>query len=65
MRYFVHYVEDCSPKIKAFKTKQKLQDFIKKFSKKIDPTSGYWIDFSFRGEITSCDDYYRDLLEGK
>lgn len=65
MKYFVHYVENSTPKLRAFKTERALQEFIKKFSKKVDPVNGYTIDFAFSGEILSCDEYYRDALRSR
>lgn len=65
MKYFVHYVEDSTPKIKSFKTKRSMQAFLDKFLKKTDPAQGYWVDFIFKGKILSYNDYYQDLLEEK
>lgn len=65
MKYFVHYVEDSSPKIKSFKTKRSMDSFLKKFSKLINHDNGYWVDFAFSGKILSCDDYYKKALKLK
>lgn len=64
-KYFVHYVEDSTPKMKAFKTKRAMQTFLRAFSEKIDQENGYWIDFAFRGKMLSYDLYYQESLEGK
>lgn len=61
--YFVHYVEDCTPKLKSFTSKQKMESFLKSFSKKEDHENGYWIDFSFHGKVLTHNPYYDKAIK--
>ena len=61
-RHLVKYVENCSPKLKIFKSKKKMNKFIKKF-KKLESTAKdpdeCWVDLvvkNIKGKITSYDD---------
>ena len=55
-RYHVHYVTNCSPKVKSFKTKKALDRFIKKFD--VNNNEGKWINFSFKGKFLWVDEYF-------
>jgi hypothetical protein len=57
-QYYVKAVEDSEVKIYKFKTKKEVDNFVKKFSEKVDPMNGYWIDFIFKGELIYKDDSY-------
>lgn len=47
--HFLMYVEDSSPKIKRFNTKDQMHKFVNEFQSKYPDhmtlDSGYWIDF--------------------
>ena len=44
--HIVRYVENCTPKTKKLNDIEKMEAFIKKFSKEYpDEEIGYWIDF--------------------
>jgi len=54
--YFIHYVENSSPKIKGFKSESSANRFVEDFSHK--PEDGYWIDFIVKGEFLWLDENY-------
>lgn len=61
-RHLVKYVENCSPKIKIFKSKKKMNKFIKKF-KSLESTvkdpGGCWVELvvnNIKGKITHYED---------
>lgn len=61
-KYYVHYVDNSTPKLKKFKTQKAAIAFVSQFRSKypvqmID--QGYWIDFILKGEILESDDYYK------
>ena len=46
-KYYVHYVESCSPGVKQFKTKKALKEFLMSFIKKygsLDDGGDNWIE---------------------
>lgn len=54
MKYHVRYIEDCSPKLKSFKTKTELNKFLASFINKhgsLDDKGDNWVEFSFKGEF--------------
>jgi len=59
MKYYVHYTEDCTPKIKEFKNSKLRGAWLLKWflDNNLEDRGGYWIDLLFEGEITfSADD---------
>jgi len=64
MKYFMHYVDDCTPKIKYFKTEREMRDFTLDFLLKHQleiGNGGYWIDIMAEGKTTFVS---TDLTEG-
>ena len=53
MKYYVYYVNNSTPKLKKFKTKKQLNNFVKTF--RVSINDGYWIDFIFKGKIKYID----------
>ena len=53
--YYSHYVEDCAPRFKKFKTEKALNQFINAFKFSEDN----WIDFTFKGSVLQTFDYYQ------
>lgn len=52
--YYVRYVDKCSPKTKAFKTKEEAAKFVANFKLKHQSKydeDDYWIDLVFKGDI--------------
>lgn len=47
MRHYVKYVDDTTPYLAEFSSKKAAQEFITKFTPKINPRAGTWIDYSF------------------
>ena len=64
-KYIVHYVKDCTPKLKVFSSKAVAEKFVSKLIKKEDRENGNWFDFLIKGEVMSCDDYYKGYLKQK
>lgn len=60
-KYWVHYVENSTPSIKGFASKESLDRFVKKFT--TDEMNGYWIDFTFKGQFIHTDDYYQGSIK--
>jgi hypothetical protein len=56
--YFVHFIEDSTSKIRSFKSKKAMDDFLKKF--KVDYENGDWVEFAFQGEFYFLEKYYID-----
>lgn len=48
-KYIVFYVDNSSPKIKAFKNLKEAKIFANKF--KTDLYSGYWVDYIVKGKF--------------
>ena len=62
-KYYVHYVDNCTPTLKKFKTLKSAKDFVTKFRKKHPETSDdWWVDYIVKGEIEFVDEYYRDQI---
>lgn len=51
MKYYLKYVESCTPKIKEFSTKEKLYKFAAEFATSIYNNPDNWIDMAFKGDI--------------
>lgn len=50
LNHYLYYIEGCSPILKEFKSKAKMETFMKKFLKKHeDNKDDNWIDYSFQG----------------
>ena len=60
MKYYVHYIENSSPKIKVFKAKKTADKFVDNL--KIDYTNGYWLKYYFSGTVLKADDVYKKEL---
>lgn len=55
-KYYVRYVESCTPKLKSFKTESEMNKFIAKFA--VETMYGNpdnWIDYAFKGEMLLVD----------
>ena len=47
LKHVVFYTENSSSKVKKFKDKKEMKQFIKEYKKQwSDPYDGYWIDYS-------------------
>lgn len=55
-KYYIYYVINCTPKLRAFKSKRALDNFISKFATNAE--DGNWIDFTFKGQLLTKDEYY-------
>jgi hypothetical protein len=64
-KYIVHYVTDSSPELKVFYSKARAEKFVSKLIKKEDRENGTWFDFLIKGEVMSCDYYYKGFLKQK
>ena len=64
MKHLLTYVEDCSPKIKTFKTEKAMDKFINRFYKKHGKTNdGFWIDLKItdiKGRIQLMSDWSKE-----
>ena len=60
MKYYLHYVESCSPKLKLFKTKKAVDKFVKEFKTNNEDN---WLDFIVEGKIIPLDTYYGKRLK--
>lgn len=58
--FHILYVDDSTPKLKTFKSRDAADKFIAKF--RADPENshdnGYWIDLYFQGVIFEKDEYF-------
>ena len=58
--FYVLYVNDSSPKLKKFKSRESADKFIAKF--KANPkhklADGYWVDLYFEGVIFEKDEHF-------
>lgn len=59
--YFMHYVENSTPKLAMFSSKEKAYALAAKIEKK-PSDDGYWVDFIIKGELLAADNYYLSLL---
>lgn len=50
-KYFIHYIEDCTPKIIKFDNKKNMEEWISEFRKINNGQQDSWLDFSFYGKI--------------
>lgn len=57
-KYYVYYVEDCTPAIKEFKTLKARKQFLEVFQTKYGNSSINWIDFTFDGNIRETFSHY-------
>lgn len=64
--HILMYVENCSPKMKKFKTTEELGKFVDTFNKKYPDyaamDSGYWTDFAITG-ITGDLHFFTDGIK--
>lgn len=52
-KYYVIFVEDCTPKIEEFNTKKDAEFFLAEFSRKhgsLDDGDANWVDHMFKGK---------------
>lgn len=47
--HLLHYVENCSSKLKEFKTLKALDSFVASFQKKHKGSDDFWIDYAVTG----------------
>lgn len=64
MKVYLHYVESCTPKLKAFGSRSGALKFANKFEKKYLGNEDYWIDYLVMGIIEPLDNYYAKFLKG-
>lgn len=60
-KYYLHYVQNCIPKLKHFKSLLALNRFVQGLKVNDDN----FTDFVIQGEIVSCDGHYKRALQGK
>lgn len=60
-KYYLHYVENCIPKLKLFKSALSLNRFINGL--KVNDEN--FIDFAIQGKIVLCEEHYKKALKGK
>lgn len=61
-KYYVHYVDNCAPTLKGFKTLKAARKFISDFKKKNRADDGYWVDYIIAGKVLDADEYYQEQL---
>lgn len=61
MKYHLHYVENCSPKLKSFETRVQLDKFIKKIEAKEVENEDTYVDFAIIGKLDLFDNYYKQF----
>lgn len=57
--FIIYFIENNSPKVKIFKTEKTLNDFIKKFNKKVDYDAN-WIDLVTEGRVIFIEEGLKD-----
>jgi len=67
MKYYVMYVERCSPSVKSFRTRLGATKFVDKFLKKnVHNTDDNWVDFIWKGEVVeTVEAYWFNKLDTK
>lgn len=59
MKYFIHYVESCTPKLGCFNSKEECYDFIKSFGEKWGDHDSSWLDYAFETDnLVTFDKYW-------
>ena len=59
-KFILHYVENCEPKLKVFKTKKAYEKFVKNFK---ETSEDDFLDFVVKGEMELViDQYYKRFL---
>jgi DNA-dependent RNA polymerase auxiliary subunit epsilon len=58
--FYVHFVENCSPMLKRFKTKSLAIEFIENLKEKKNLNyDDNWFDFLIEGDLLDASDYYK------
>lgn len=63
--HLLHYVSECTPKLKKFKTIKDLDTFVRDFEKKHPPgdrTGDYWIDYAVTN-VTGLIYFYDESMD--
>lgn len=51
LKYHILYVKNSEPKVYSFNTEQERTEFIYSILPEVDPSTGYFIDLIFDGDI--------------